>query len=228
MKTPLFLILFLIAFSGLAQTVVTGTVKDAQNEPLPGVNIYIEGTYDGGSSNENGEFHFTTSAKGLQKLKASFIGFKTWESEINLSKPVAIDMILKESVNTIDAVTITAGVFAASDEKRASILQPLDIYTTAGTNADIMAAMKTMPGTQASPDDGRLMVRGGDAYESKTYIDGLIAAQPYYSKTPDVATRGRFSPSLFSGVQFNSGGYSAEYGQALSSVLNLNSTDVAT
>lgn len=156
---------------------------------------------------------------------ASFIGFKTWEKEIDLSTSVAIDITLRENISSIDAVTITAGIFAASDEKRASILKPLDIYTTAGSNGDIMAAMKTMPGSQSSPDDGRLVVRGGDAYESKTYIDGFLAAQPYYSKTPDVATRGRFSPSLFSGVQFNSGGYSAEYGQALSSVLNLNSTD---
>lgn len=227
MKTQLFILLFLLSLQGLTQTIVSGVVKDIHGNPIPGVNIYIEGSYDGGSSNENGIFRFLTSETGTKKLMASFIGYKTWEKTIDLSKPVSEEIILKESVNSIDAVTITAGIFAASDKKRASVLQPLDIYTTASANGDVMAAMKTMPGTQASPDDGRLMVRGGDAYESKTYIDGLLAAQPYYSKTPDVATRGRFSPSLFSGVQFNSGGYSSEYGQALSSVLVLNSTDVA-
>jgi hypothetical protein len=230
MKTQLvFLItLLLLSLTSLSQTTISGVVKDNHDVPIIGVNVYVEGTYDGASSDVNGQFHFTTTEKGQRKLMASFIGYKTWEKLVDLSNPVKEEIILRESVNTLDAVTITAGTFAASDEKRASILQPLDIYSTAGSNADIMAAMKTMPGTQSSPDDGRLMVRGGDAYESKTYIDGLIAAQPYYSKTPDVATRGRFSPSLFSGVQFNSGGYSAEYGQALSSILNLNSTDVAT
>jgi hypothetical protein len=227
MKTQTFILFLLFSFQSFSQIPIKGTVKDIQGNPIPGVNIYIEGTYDGGSSNENGVFSFSTSETGTKKLMASFIGYKTWEKTVDLSKPVSEEIILKESVNSIDAVTITAGIFAASDEKRASILQPLDIYTTASANGDVMAAMKTMPGTQASPDDGRLMVRGGDVYESKTYIDGLIAAQPYYSKTPDVATRGRFSPSLFSGVQFNSGGYSAEYGQALSSILVLNSTDVA-
>jgi len=227
MKTQLFILLFLLSLQGLTQTIVSGVVKDIHENPLPGVNIYIEGSYDGGSSNENGIFSFLTSETGTKKMMASFIGYKTYERTIDLTKPVSEEIILKESVNSIDAVTITAGIFAASDKKRASVLQPLDIYTTASANGDVMAAMKTMPGTQASPDDGRLMVRGGDAYESKTYIDGLLAAQPYYSKTPDVATRGRFSPSLFSGVQFNSGGYSSEYGQALSSVLVLNSTDVA-
>ena len=106
-------------------------------------------------------------------------------------------------------------------------MKPLDIYTTPSAVGDVMGAIRTMPGTQASADDGRLLVRGGDVYETATYIDGLVASKPYYSKTPDVATRGRFAPSLFNGVQFNTGGYSAEYGQALSSVLVLNSTDVA-
>lgn len=223
-----FLSLFLFfSMELLSQTIISGEVKDIHNNPIIGVNLYIEGSYDGCSSDVNGQFHFTTTEKGRRKLMASSIGYKTGELEVDLSESVSVEIILRESVNALDAVTITAGIFAASDEKRASILQPLDIYTTAGSNADVMAAMKTMPGTQTSPDDGRLMVRGGDTHESKTYIDGLLAAQPYYSKTPDVATRGRFSPSLFSGIQFNSGGYSAQYGQALSSVLNLNSTDIA-
>ncbi len=229
MKTHFFLLLLIFtSLQSFAQITIKGNVTDENKEPLPGVNIYVEGSYDGGSSDANGCFNFTTTETDTKKIMASFIGFKTWEKEIDLSTSVAIDITLRENISSIDAVTITAGIFAASDEKRASILKPLDIYTTAGSNGDIMAAMKTMPGSQSSPDDGRLMVRGGDAYESKTYIDGFLAAQPYYSKTPDVATRGRFSPSLFSGVQFNSGGYSAEYGQALSSVLNLNSTDLAT
>jgi hypothetical protein len=160
-------------------------------------------------------------------LVASLIGYKKWTAEIETGIDTAIHITMKESVNALDAVTITVGTFAASDKKRASILEPLDIYTTASANGDAMAAIRTMPGAQASPDDGRLLVRGGDAYESKTYIDGMLAASPYYSKTPDAPTRGRFSPSVFSGVQFNTGGYSAEYGQALSSVLELNSRGVA-
>lgn len=209
------------------QVNISGVVSTKNGETLPGVNIYIEDSYFGASSNEEGQFQFSISEEGEKKLIASFIGYRSWSKTINLSSDTVVDIVLQESINTLDAVTITAGTFAAADEKRAAILEPLDIYTTASANGDVMAAMRTMPGTQASPDDGRLMVRGGDAYETKTYIDGLLAAKPYYSKTPDVATRGRFSPSLFEGVMFNTGGYSAEYGQALSSVLVLNSTDVA-
>lgn len=227
MKTILTVLLIHFTLFSFSQKKISGTVVNTNGEPIPGVNIFIEGTYDGASSDSEGNFSFTTAETGIKKLIASFIGYKRWQKEINLSGNSEILIQLKESVNTLDAVTITAGSFEAADESRASVMKPLDVYTTPSANGDIMAAMRTMPGTQAAADDGRLLVRGGDAYETSTYIDGLVAAKPFFSKTPDVATRGRFAPSLFNGVMFSSGGYSAEYGQALSSVLVLNSTDLA-
>ncbi|MBN2775606.1 MAG: TonB-dependent receptor, partial [Prolixibacteraceae bacterium] len=228
MKT---IILMFILFGSLftqAQVKISGKVSAKNGEPIPGVNIYIENTYDGASSDSAGYFSFSTTESGKFVIIASFIGYKTWKQEIDPDKDTELQIVLQESLTALDAVTITAGSFAAADETRASVMKPLDIYTTASANGDVMAAMRTMPGTQAATDDGRLLVRGGDAYETRTYIDGLVASKPYYSKTPDVATRGRFAPSLFNGVMFNSGGYSAEYGQALSSVLILNSNDLAT
>ncbi|WP_167617615.1 TonB-dependent receptor plug domain-containing protein [Maribellus sediminis] len=226
-RTITTILLIFPAIFVLAQTTVSGVVTTKQGEPIPGVNIFIKDTYDGASSDDEGRFTFRTSENAKQVLMATFIGYKSWEQEIDLTSDIKLKIELQESVNTLDAVTITAGSFTADDEGRASVMKPLDIYTTPSANGDVMAAIRTMPGTQASADDGRLLVRGGDVYETATYIDGLVAAKPYYSKTPDVATRGRFSPSLFNGVQFNTGGYSAEYGQALSSVLVLNSTGKA-
>lgn len=226
--TTIFALIFIFS-SGLSfsQTTISGTVVSKKGAPIPGVNIFIENTYQGASSDGEGRFSFTSFETGTKNLIASFIGYKSWQKEINISKNINIQIELHESVNTLDAVTITAGSFTADDEGRASVMKPLDVYTTPSANGDIMAAIRTMPGTQAAADDGRLLVRGGDSYETATYVDGLIATKPYYSKTPDIATRGRFAPSLFSGVQFNTGGYSAEYGQALSSVLVLNSNDLA-
>jgi hypothetical protein len=222
-------ILILLFASGVSfsQTTIRGTVVSKKGIPIPGVNIFIENTYQGASSDSEGVFSFTSSETGIKNLIASSIGYKSWQKEINISEDIKIQIELQESVNTLDAVTITAGSFTADDEGRASVMKPLDVYTTPSANGDIMAAIRTMPGTQAAADDGRLLVRGGDSYETATYVDGLIASKPYYSKTPDIATRGRFAPSLFSGVQFNTGGYSAEYGQALSSVLVLQSNDLA-
>ncbi|RYG31049.1 MAG: TonB-dependent receptor, partial [Chitinophagaceae bacterium] len=129
---------------------------------------------------------------------------------------------------SLDAVVINAGTLEAGDKARVSVLKPLDIVTTAGSAGDIIAALQTLPGTQTVGESGRLYVRGGEADETQTFVDGLRVAQPYGATANNVPTRGRFSPFLFSGISFSTGGYSAEYGEALSSVLLLNTQDEAT
>jgi len=87
----------------------------------------------------------------------------------------------------------------------------------AGSNADITAALKTLPGAQQVESRKACFVRGGAGYEAKQYIDGTLVNTPIFSSVPDIAQRGRFSPFLFKGTVFSTGGYSALYGQALSS-----------
>src|SRR5690606_23454916 len=135
---------------------------------------------------------------------------------------------MRESVNTLDAVVISAGTFSAGDNSKITALKPLDIVTTAGSAGNIIAALQTLPGTQTVGEDGRLFVRGGEADETQTFVDGIRVAQPYGASTNELPTRGRFSPFLFSGISFSTGGYSAEYGEALSSVLLLNTQDEET
>jgi vitamin B12 transporter len=102
----------------------------------------------------------------------------------------------------------------------------LDVVTTGGANADITAVAKTLPGAQQVGEQEGLFVRGGAGYETKQFIDGTMVNNPYYSSVPDISQRGRFSPMLFKGTVFSTGGYSALYGQALSSALILESIDI--
>ncbi|MCD4665870.1 MAG: TonB-dependent receptor, partial [Bacteroidales bacterium] len=204
------------------QTLISGKISDKKGEPLVGVNIYLKGTYEGTSSDYEGNYKLTTGLTGNQSLIVSFVGYKSFERELELTgKNILLDIILKESSSTLDAVVITAGAFEASDEKKSVILKPLDIVTTAGGLADIPSAINTLPGTQVVGEEGKLFVRGGDSFETRTFMDGMIVDKPYESTMPDVPSRGRFSPFLFKGTIFSSGGYSAEYGQALSSALIL-------
>jgi hypothetical protein len=222
---------FLIAlncFITFAQTEVSGTVVDQKNRPIAGANIYIDGSYDGATSDKNGKFSFTTTETGSKTLVISMMTYETSNEVVDVLNCKNKTFALRESVNTLDAVIITAGTFDAGDKARVSVLKPLDIVTTAGSNANIIAALQTLPGTQNVGEDGRLFVRGGEADETQTFVDGIRVAQPYGATTANVPTRGRFSPFLFSGMSFSTGGYSAEYGEALSSVLLLNTVDEAT
>ncbi|WP_052307610.1 histidine kinase [Belliella baltica] len=83
-----------------------------------------------------------------------------------------------------------------------------------------------MPGTANVGNDGRLFVRGGDASETTIFIDGMKVANAFGTTASNVPTRTRFNPNLFKGSFFSTGGYSAEYGQALSSALALNTVDI--
>ena len=222
------IIALLIMLQTAAQTTVSGKITDIKKNPLMGVSITIKDSYDGATSDSLGHFHFVTSEKGEQTLVISYIGYKTSEQKITIGKePLSINAELKEEFNELKAVVITAGTFEASDKKRAAtVLNSIDIATTAGSNADITAALKTLPGAQQVGEKEGLFVRGGAGYETKQFIDGTLVNNPFYSGTPDIASRGRFSPFLFKGTVFTAGGYSALYGQALSSALILESIDL--
>ena len=69
-------------------------------------------------------------------------------------------------------------------------------------------------------------MRGGDASESKVVVDGMVVQNPFASDIPGVSQRSRFTPFQFKGIAFSSGGFSSKYGQALSSVLELNTLDL--
>ncbi len=224
LSTFIFLVLITNVF---AQTIVTGKVTDKKGRPLTGVNIYFKDTYDGTTSDSTGYFKAVTEKKDSVILVAKFIGFNTYKTMIT-DKQHLLNIVLKENTQNIDGVTVTAGTFIAGDKNKASIMNSMDIYTMPGTAGSITSALMMLPGTQQANDDGRLLVRGGEASETKTVIDGLLAGQPYYSKVPDSPSRSRFSPSLFEGFIFNTGGYSAEYGQALSSILAMESKGIET
>ncbi|SFF41005.1 TonB-dependent receptor [Flavobacterium xueshanense] len=222
----IFLFAFLLfSLTIFSQNTVSGKVVDENGKTVSGANIFIEGTYDGASSSEKGDFNFTTTTTGNQTLVVSFLIYETFKTVVDVANFKNKTIKLRESVTSLDAVVITAGTLEAGDKARVSVLKPLDIVTTAGSAGNIIAALQTLPGTQTVGEDGRLFVRGGEANETQTFVDGIRVAQPYGATTNNLPTRGRFSPFLFSGISFSTGGYSAEYGEALSSVLLLNTQD---
>jgi len=225
MKTIFLVLVSLFSFTLFAQTTVSGKITNEKGKPISGANVYLDGTYDGATSSETGEFSFETTAKGNQFLIVSVLTFDTYKQEIDVANFKNQNVTLRDNVNALDAVVINAGSLESGSKARVSVLKPLDIVTTAGSAGNIVAALQTLPGTQTVGEDGRLFVRGGEASETQTFVDGIRVAQPYNATTNNLPTRGRFSPFLFSGIAFSTGGYSAEYGEALSSVLLLNTQD---
>ncbi|MBE7173561.1 MAG: TonB-dependent receptor [Williamsia sp.] len=221
------ILLLFFTLSAFAQTTISGYTKDNKGRPVAGVSISIKDSYDGSTSDSTGKYSFKTTETGDKFLVASSIGFTASEQKINLTGALlTVNLVLKEEPNELNAVSITAGTFEASDSKRTTVLNPIDIVTTASANGDVTGAIKTLPGAQQVGESEGLFVRGGTAGETKVFIDGTLVNNFFFSSVPDIAQRGRFSPFLFKGTVFSSGGYSAQYGQALSSVLLLESIDL--
>jgi vitamin B12 transporter len=227
-KICVILILLFAGTPAFTQVVIKGMVKDNKNNPIAGASISIKDSYDGATSDSSGKYSFKTFDKGTQLLIVSYIGYKPFEQTIKIeNNTIEVNAVLKQEITELSAVVLSAGTFEASDRKRAAaVLDPIDIVTTASANGDITGALKTLPGAQQVGESEGLFVRGGTAAETKTFIDGTLVNNFFFTSVPNIAQFGRFSPFLFKGTVFSTGGYSALYGQALSSALILESIDL--
>jgi vitamin B12 transporter len=227
-KLALFALVSLLVSGICAQVTISGSLKDNKGKPLPGASVSLKDTYDGTLVDSSGKFKFTTTEKGEFLFIATNVGYRSYEERVTIgTSSFTRDIVLKEELSELKAVTVISGSFAAGDSKRAAtVLTSLDVLTVGGGNADISSAVRTLPGAQQVGEQEGLFVRGGTGSETKQFIDGTLVNNPYYSSVPDIGSRGRFSPTLFKGTVFSTGGYSALYGQGLSSALILESIDL--
>ena len=221
------LLLLIISLNAFTQTIISGKVT-YKNKPVKDISVTLKDTYDGATTDANGIYSFPSSETGDQILVFSGKNYDEVSMPVKIDGTnITINTSMKEQINEINAVVISAGSIEASDKKRATtLLTPIDIYTTAGANAQITSALGFLPGVQKVGESEGLFVRGGTGAETKIFMDGNLVNNYFTNSVPGIAGRDRFNTSLFKGNIFSTGGYSALYGQALSSVLILESVDL--
>jgi hypothetical protein len=230
MRNLLYLLFVLIVIPVLSysQSTIKGTVKDKKGNPVPFANVFIKHSTEGAATDTGGHFVLKTNRKGNDTLIVSSVGYTQLAYPLVLkNEEITVSLVIRENASTLGEVVINAGTIQASNDRTVAMLTPLDIVTTAGGKGDIIGAIQALPGVQTNGGDQTgLMVRGGDVNESAVIIDGTVAQNPFYTGVPGVAQRSRFNPFQFKGTAFSSGGYSVKYGEALSSVLDLETTDL--
>jgi hypothetical protein len=150
---------------------------------------------------------------------------QTADTTLRPSINAVADTAIK-SKRSLHEVVVSAGTFEASDRAKGAALTPIDAVTVAGSGGDISQAMRSLPGAQQIGEQEGLFVRGGTSDETKQFIDGTLLRTPNYPSMPGVPQAARLNPFLFKGILFSSGGYSALYGEAMSSALILESVDL--
>ncbi len=153
-------LLFLSITIVSAQSILKGKVLGKNGKPIYLANVYIEGTYDGGTTDSLGNFVFETSEQGTKIIKASVVGLPTYNRPIQLPQKELLIIQMQESENRLQEVTIQAGVLQANSSGKNTVMSPLDIVTTAGSMGNIISALATLPGAQVGGENGRLMVHG--------------------------------------------------------------------
>ena len=221
------LILLACGLNLQAQTKLTGMVVDKNDHSLSGVSIDFNNGLFRTTTDNDGKFSITYPDT-LQNRRITFryFGYKTKNLHVNKGQEY-MKVVLLDSIFRLNGLTVSAprnGRF--SDYSAQTInMTTIDIGTNPAALGDFIGGMRVLPGVQTNDNDGRLIIQGGSSDESQVYINDLIVANPYTLSSKNSGTRNRFSPDLFSGIVLQSGGFNAEFGQALSGVVNLNTIE---
>lgn len=209
-----------------AQTVIRGKVLNNKQQPLPAASIGVKPSRIGTRADTAGNFVLSLLVHDKVVLKVSSVGYQPKEVEVAAGDSMITIVLEEENVSLGEVVVVGAGSFEASDKAKGASLTPIDAVTVAGNGGDIANALRALPGAQQIGEQEGLFVRGGTGEEAKQFVDGALLPHPNFSPVPGVPQPARINPFLFKGILFSSGGYSALYGQAMSSALILETVDL--
>ena len=238
MKRLLSLLLFCnitISFL-LAQPVhqVKGTVIDkSSRQPLEFINVMIVGLNKGGVTNAEGKFSIGQVPPGIYRLQASAIGYKTVTTPeyILSTRDLHIQIEMEENQTELEGVTVTASPFRRDIESPVSlrIIGLQEIEKSPGANRDISRIVQSYPGVAFSPIGYRndLIVRGGSPSENRFYLDGEEIPNINHNSTQGASGGpvGILNADLIREVNFYTGAFPTDKGNALSSVLDFKLRD---
>ncbi len=220
-------VLFVCFTQSIAQTSIMGTVMNNKKQPVNNASIVIKETNAGVTSDSSGRFRLIDTNKVNITLVISAMGYGSKEIVLKPADSVLnLEIILKEEHQMLGEVVVEAGSFEASDKAKGATLTPMDAVTVAGNGGDIANALRFLPGSQQIGEKEGLFVRGGTGAETKQFVDGALLPSPNFVSVPGLPQPAHLNPFLFRGILFSSGGYSALYGDALSSALILQTVDL--
>ena len=235
-------LLTLLLFSNLllsllqAQPVhqIRGTVIEKNSrQPLEFINVMVLGLNEGGVTNAEGHFTIEQVPPGIYRLQATAIGYKsvTTPEYIVSTKDLNISIEMEENLTELAGVTVTASPFRRDLESPVSlrIIGLQEIEKSPGANRDISRIVQSYPGVAFSPIGYRndLIVRGGSPSENRFYLDGVEIPNINHFSTQGASGGpvGIINADLIREVNFYTGAFPTDRGNAMSSVLDFKLRD---
>ncbi len=214
----------------LSQTaVIRGFVYEASSgEPVIFSNVYFEGTNLGGSTDVNGHFSISKVPSGKYTLLVTFLGYDTIRETIHLKDNDIINrrFELKQASVNLYTVNVTADKMESETETKTSVVnltpKMLKRLPSIGGQADLAQYLQVVPGVIFTGDQGgQLYIRGGSPIQNKVMLDGMIVYNPFHS----IGLFSVFETDIIRNAEVFTGGFSADYGGRISSVMDITTRD---
>lgn len=225
---PTILFIITASFAYAQSSTITGKVTDLNNNSLiPFAQIYINNTSFNAVSDTNGIYVINNVPPGIYNITCSYIGYNastSYEVQVASSKKIIINFTLEENALKVDEVKIKASPFNKTDESPISLrtLSSAEIFRNPGGNRDISKVIQTLPGVGATVSfRNDIIVRGGAPNENRFYIDGIEVPNINHFATQGSSGGpvGLINVNFIREVDFYSGAFPANRGNALSSVI---------
>ena len=202
--------------------------EESTGEPVMFSNVFLKGTTLGCSTTENGYFNITRIPDGTYTLCITCVGFDTLTDQISLSHRQTINKkyTLKETSMTLETVSITADKVEARTETKTSVItvtpKTINKIPSVGGQADLAQYLQVIPGVVFTGDQGgQLYIRGGSPIQNKVLLDGMVVYNPFHS----IGLFSVFDTDIIRNAEVFTGGFGAEYGGRISSIMDINTRD---
>ncbi len=199
---------------------ISGLVKDTQNgQPIVGATVRVVGTDYATTTDEDGEYFIINLPSGKYDLAVSNVGFETMlkkEVRVLIDLTTPVDFELRQMAVELKQQMV---VYATAPEVQKDLTSSKVIYTADRLKnmpniTTVQAVLTNYPGVVMDKSDA-MHVRGGRSGQVSYYYDGFSIQDPFLS------TAGmRIMPSALEELSLTSGGFTAEYGEALSGVVS--------
>jgi outer membrane receptor protein involved in Fe transport len=222
MKIKIILAIAFISLQTFAQSTgsLTGKViDDKTNDPLPGVNVILKGTYYGAATDFNGSFRINSISPGTYTVELSLIGYKTTQvtgTLIETGRTKNLDIRLEETVLTLEQDVVIIGekpLLDVEETQSKKTISKDDIEIAVVEN--IQDVVTQQAGVVKS--DNSIHIRGGRSYENAFLLDGVSVQDPLAGTGFGL----QLSANAIEEVEVITGGFNAEFGQATSGVVNV-------
>ncbi|MBP7155810.1 MAG: TonB-dependent receptor [Flavobacteriales bacterium] len=233
----LLLLVALLLTSGtllVGQATVQGTVLDSRTRaPLPFVNVLLEGTTNGATTDLEGKFIISNVAPGLYNVIVSSVGYErktVFEVQVGTARPVVLNIELVPTTTELKEVVITQQPFQRTVESPLSVrtIGSAEIMRNPGGNRDISRVIRSLPGVASTASfRNDIIIRGGAPNENRFYLDGIEVPTINHFSTQGSSGGpvGMINVNFIREVDVITGAFPAARGNTLSSVFEFKQPD---